>query len=160
MEIKTKNDIWENLGDINFLAYGGCLVKKHWTEKELAEVENSELLKYTYDVFYLNTEYGDDGNQNFAALCCIDMTDSFLDWDGMLYYIGQDERVGMKFNDLLEEGEIAPELLAKEMIEYMGVGSFSPIAFNSATPFLNDDYIVSDEDLKKWLQDLGAGDLI
>ena len=38
MAIKTKNNKWENLGDVNFLAYGGCLVKNHWTDEELAEV--------------------------------------------------------------------------------------------------------------------------
>lgn len=156
-----KNKIWENLGDVNFLAYGGCLVKPHWTEEELAKAKNPELLKHTYDVFYLNTEYGDDGNQNFAALCCIDMTDDFLDWNGMLYCIGEDARIGMKFEDFLNETTISPELLAKEMVEYMGVGEFSPCTFKCPQyPSEADDYIVSDEDLKQWLIDLGAGDII
>lgn len=161
MAIKTKNNKWENLGDVNFLAYGGCLVKNHWTDEELAEVENPELLKHTYDVFYLNPEYGNNGNENFATLCCIDLTDDFLDWDGMLYCLGQDERIGMKFQDFLNETTISPKLLAKEMVEYMGVEQFSPITFkNSQYPSCAEDYLISDKDLEKWLQDLGAGDLI
>lgn len=160
MGIKIKNDMWENFGDINFLTYGGCLVKRHWTDEELAKIENPELLKYTYDVFYLNTEYGDD-NQNFAALCCIDLTDDFLDWNGMLYCIGQDERIGMKLQDFLKETNISPKLLAKEMVEYMGVDEFSPITFkNPQYPSCIEDYLVSNKDLKKWIQDLGAGNLI
>lgn len=159
-KIKMSNKIWENHGDINFLAYGGCMVKNHWTEEELAETEYPELLRHTYDVFYLNTEYGDDGDLNFAALCTIDLTDDFLDWNGMFYYIGQDERIGMTFQDLLDETTISPKLLAKEMVEYMGVDEFSPRTFSCQYPSSPKDYIISDEDLEKWLTDLGAGDLI
>ena len=52
---------WVNMGDINFLAYGGCLVKPHFSEEELKDHES---LENTFDVFYLNTEFGENGDEN------------------------------------------------------------------------------------------------
>lgn len=153
---------WINCGDINFLAYGGCLVKPHWTKEELASCENGgELLKYTYDVFYLNPEYGENGDQNYAALCCIDLDG--LNFDDMLKTCGLDEKVGKTLKELLEDG-ISPETLAKEMVEYDGVSNYNPSVCKNGQyiqyPGTWEDFIVSNEDLISWMKDIGAEEFI
>ena len=151
---------WKNLGDINFLAYGGCLVKHHFTEKEILENDN---LKYIFDVFYLNTEYGDKDNlMNYAAFCCVDLTDNWIDYDGLLSVIGEDERIGSSLEELLKD--ISPELLAKEVVEYEGVSNFSPYVVKNNRliqyPVDWEDFIISDDDLIAWLKDIGAEEFI
>lgn len=112
---------WVNMGDINFLAYGGCLVKPHFSEEELKDHES---LENTFDVFYLNTEFGENGDENFAALCYVDLDDSWLPWADMLKCIGLDEEVGLSVEELVKKH--SPMLLAKELVEYAGVQNFSP----------------------------------
>ena len=34
---------WENLGDVNFLAYGGSLVRPHWSKEELEKILVADL---------------------------------------------------------------------------------------------------------------------
>lgn len=144
---------WKNMGDINYSAYGGCLVKPHFDENE--SVKGAE---YIYDVFYLNSEYGENGNQNFAALCCVDLTDSWLHWDDMLRACGYDNYIGLSFTDLIKK--LSPEIMAKEIVEYEGVSNFSPVVVKEdgviQYPFDWTDYIVSDSDLKEWLVNIGA----
>ena len=141
---------WENMGDINFVAYGGCLVRPHF---ENPTEEN----KYVYDVFYLNPEVGNE-NQNYAALCCIDLTDSWLDYDGMLYACGLDEYMGKSFEELVKL--IDPTVLAEEMVVFHGVTNFNP-SVNKKNEYLQypsefEDFIVTDEELNQWLKDIGA----
>lgn len=150
---------WTNMGDINFLAYGGCLVKPHFSEEELKDHES---LENTFDVFYLNTEFGENGDENFAALCYVDLDDSWLPWADMLKYIGLDEEVGLPVEELVKKH--SPMLLAKELVEYTGVQNFSPEVVKDDTcnryPYSAEDFTVSDDDLVKWLHDLGAGKII
>ena len=128
---------WINMGDINFLAYGGCLVKPHFSEEELKDHES---LENTFDVF----------------------DDSWLPWADMLKCIGLDEEVGLSVEELVKKH--SPMLLAKELVEYAGVQNFSPEVVKNDTcnmyPYSAEDFTVSDEDLVKWLRDLGAGEII
>lgn len=155
---------WENLGDINFLAYGGCLVKSHYSEKELAEIKGGgDNLKLIFDVFYLNPEYGEsDDLKNYAALCCVDLTDSWIDYNGLLQFIGEDNRIGSSLEDLLKD--LSPKLLAKEVVEYEGVANCNPTVVKNGEliqyPTNWEDFIVSDEDLISWLKDIGAEEFI
>lgn len=105
---------WMNMGDINHLAYGGCLVKPHFDENE-----SIEGTAYIYDIFYLNPEYGENGDQNFAALCYVDLTDLWLHWDDMLRACGYDDYIGLSFTELIKK--LSPEIMAKEIVEYEGV---------------------------------------
>lgn len=150
---------WINMGDINFLAYGGCLVKPHFSEEELKDHES---LENTFDVFYLNTEFGENGDENFAALCYVDLDDSWLPWADMLKCIGLDEEVGLPVEELVKKH--SPMLLAKELVEYAGVQNFSPEVVKNDTynryPYSAEDFTVSDADIVKWLRDLGAGEII
>lgn len=150
--------MWENFGDVNFLEYGGCLVKEHWTEEELASIKNPENMKHCYDVFYLNAECGED---IYAALCCVDLTDEWLDWNGMFYTTGQEEKIGMSLKDLMEESTISPKFWAKEMVEYMGIQNFCPISFKNAQyPEGYDEFILSKDELIEWLHGLGAEEFV
>lgn len=150
---------WTNMGDINFLAYGGCLVKPHFSEEELKDHES---LENTFDVFYLDTESGENGDENFAALCYVDLDDSWLPWADMLKCIGLDKEVGLPVEELVKKH--SPMLLAKELVEYAGVQNFSPEVVKNDTynryPYSAEDFTVSDEDLVKWLRDLGAGEIV
>lgn len=146
---------WENFGDINFFAYGGCLVKPH----QIGEGANiDDRFKYCFDVFYLNPEFGINGDQNFTALCCIDLTDNWLDYDGMLETCGCEDKVGIPFEELVKI--IDPMLLAKEMVEYYGVVEFNPVVYKGDTyiqyPYESEDFILTDEELNDWLRDIGA----
>lgn len=147
--------IWENLGDVNFFAYGGCLVSKHFDD---SEIENNPELGMVFDVFYLNPEYGENGDENFAAMCIVDLTDNWLDFDGMLYTCGLEEHSGKTLQELLKD--LSPELLAKEMVEYHGVQEFSPYvakdSFVNNYPSSKEDFIITDEELNNWLKDMGA----
>jgi hypothetical protein len=153
-----EDEKWINLGDLNFFAYGGCLVKPHQTE-EGSNIDDN--FKYVYDVFYLNTEAGDSGDKNFAALCVIDLQDSWLEekYDEMLDFCGYDEYKGKNLNELIDAG-ISPEVLAKEMVEYLGVGNFSPIVVKEDTilqyPNSYEDFLISDKELNEWLKELDA----
>lgn len=148
---------WMNMGDINYLAYGGCLVKPHFDENE-----SIEGTAYIYDVFYLNTEYGENGDQNFAALCYVDLTDSWLHWDDMLRACGYDGHIGLSFADLIKK--LSPEIMAKEIVEYEGVNNFSPVVVKEDKviqyPADWTDFIVSDSDLKAWLINIGAEEFV
>lgn len=152
---KTNERKWENLGDINFVAYGGCLVKSHQTG-EGSNVD--EAFKYCFDVFYLNPEFGENGDENFAGLGTIDLTDNWLDFDGMLEVTGYDEYKGKSLEELLEI--MSPELLAKEMVEYHGIQNFSPIVCKKDVvlqyPCDANDFIVTLEELNDWLHNIGA----
>lgn len=155
---------WKNLGDINFLAYGGCLVKPHFTKEELSDCEDEgDNLKYIYDVFYLNPEYGEADNlMNFAALCCVDLQDTWIDYHGLMTAIGEDWRSDSSLEDLLKD--ISPELLAKEIVEYEGAINCNPTVvkngFINNYPYYLEDFIVSDEDLISWLKELGAEEYV
>lgn len=146
---------WTNLGDINFVACGGCLVKSNWENP-------GESLKYCYKVFYLNPEAGNNGDQNYAAECYIDLTDSWLDYNGMLESIGCDELVGLSFDELIKK--IDPMVLAKELVEYHGVANFNPEVQHKDTciqyPSTFEDFIVTDEELTEWLKNIGAEEFI
>lgn len=150
---------WVNMGDINFLAYGGCLVKPHFSEEELKDHES---LENTFDVFYLDTESGENGDENFAALCYVDLDDSWLPWADMLKCIGLDKEVGLPVEELVKKH--SPMLLAKELVEYAGVQNFSPEVVKNDTynryPYSAEDFTVSDADIVKWLHGLGAGEII
>ena len=141
---------WTNHGDVDFITNGGCLVKKN----------SADASNHLYDVFYLNTEYGENGNENFAAYCFINLADKSLDWDGMFYAIGREDKAGKAFEDILNEGSISPTLLAKEMVEYMGVDKCSPVAYGGLCNEAPEAYVISDDHLEKWLRSIGADEFI
>lgn len=155
---------WKNFGNANYLAYGGCLVRKHFTE----EPEVQELV---FDVFYLSPNRGGNNNVNFAVLCCIDLTDSWLPWEDMLKYCGFDKDAKLPVAELVKKHD--PMFLAKEMVLYVLFSkervdgdfvNFSPSVFKNDAynmhPSNIEDFLVSNDDVTKWLLHLDAENII
>lgn len=147
---------WKNFGNANYLAYGGCLVRKHFNEEPEAQ-------EPVFDVFYLSPNYGGDNNVNFAVLCCIDLTDSWLPWEKIFKCCGFDEDVRLPVAELIKKYD--PMFLAKNMVLYAGFSKFSPSVFkNDVTynmhPSDIKDFLVSNNVVIKWLHSLGAENII
>lgn len=147
---------WKNFGNANYLAYGGCLVRKHFNEEP-------EVQEPVFDVFYLSPNYGGNNNVNFAVLCCIDLTDSWLPWEKIFKCCGFDEDAKLPVAELVKKYD--PMLLAKNMILYAGFSKFSPSVFkNDVTynmhPSDIKDFLVSNNVVMKWLHSLGAENII
>lgn len=114
-------------------------------------------------MFYLSPNYGGDNNVNFAVLCCIDLTDSWLPWEKILKYCGFDEDAKLPVAELIKKYD--PMLLAKNMVLYAGFSKFSPSVFkNDVTYNMNPsdikDFLVSNNVVMKWLHSLSAENII
>lgn len=155
---------WKNFGNANYLAYGGCLVRKHFTE----EPEVQELV---FDVFYLSLNRGENNNVNFAVLCCISLTSSWLPWKNMLKCCGLDKDAKLPVAELVKKHD--PMFLAKDMVLYVlfskervdgDFANFSPSVFKNDAyniyPSNITDCLVSNADVVKWLHVLGAESII
>lgn len=146
---------WENFGNACFLAYGGCLVRRHFTEEP-------EIHENVFDVFYLSPKYGGNNNVNFVVLCCIDLTASWLPWERMLKNCKLDEDAEFSFSELVKKYN--PMILAKEMVIYAGFSNFSPSVCKNGLynmhPSNVEDFLVSNDDVVKWLHSLGAESII
>lgn len=147
---------WKNFGNANYLVYGGCLVRKHFNEEPEAQ-------EPVFDVFYLSPNYGGDNNVNFAVLCCIDLTGSWLPWEKIFKCCGFDEDAKLPVAELIKKYD--PMLLAKNMVLYAGFSKFSPSVFkNDVTynmhPSDIKDFLVSNNVVMKWLHSLGAENII
>lgn len=143
MENKQK---WKNFGDINYIAYGGCLVRKHWDEETLKEHPewNTE-----FDVFQLITEAGDKGNQLAATFHCIDVKDYEKEKKDILFYIGLEDKVDLPMEEIM-----SMEMWAKEIVEY-GDGT-QPSSYISDYPESWEDCFLTEEELRDWLEKLGV----
>ena len=147
MRLKDNGEKWINYGDYDFLSFGGCLVRPHYNAEKLKkhpEYQN------TYDVFSLNTEAGENGDQMFAAIYVVDVMEC-EDWkQDILLAIGQEDK------RLLSMEKIMPmSQWAKEIVDYGGIAK--PLANYSGKDSDNwEDFIISEEDLKNWLRELGV----
>lgn len=143
---------WKNLGDINFLAYGGCLVQKNWSEADIKKCPN---LTNVYQVFSLNTEAGEDGDEYSAMLCCVDLDDLTAEVvEDILDLNGLEELSNMPLFEIM-----SPEQWAKEMVE-CGTGLYQPTSYKSQYPSSWEDYILTEDELKEWLKALGAEEFV
>ena len=145
---------WTNRGDINFTTYGGCLVRPHWTEDEVKELFKSDEVpnrSLEFDVFFLNTEYGESGDELLAALCYVDIGDAWIKWLDVMTPIGQEDGVTEETTvaDLLEKGW-EKDALAVEVLQAHALDNFNPI-------YLHQDRVtLSYDELNLWLSQLGA----
>lgn len=135
---------WKNLGDVNFLSYGGCLVRKNWSD-EIAK----------YQVFSLNTEAGENGDEYSAILCCVDLDDLTAEVvEDILDLNGLEELSNMPLFEIM-----SPEMWAKEIVE-CGTGLYQPTSYRSQYPSSWEDYILTEDELKEWLKALGAEEFV
>jgi len=126
--------MWINYGDINYFEHGGCQVRPTYSEEE---IKKYPALNSVYDVFYLIRE----GELILAALCTVDVDDSWIDISGVLKAIGLEDQADKKY------GGLTPERFACELVEYYGVEEFNPICFKNR--------FVTEAELKKWMIILG-----
>lgn len=141
---------WINYGDVNFLAYGGCLVAPHWDKATLEEHPD---FADQFDVFQLITEAGDNCDQMLARLFMVTVGDYEDSKKDILYAIGLEDKADLPMDKI-----IPLSMWAKEIVEY-GCGE-QGMSYDNPYACQFEDYVISKEDLKKWLTDLGAADVI
>lgn len=143
----TEKQAWLNYGDINFLKYGGCLVRPYCSKKELEEYPN--LASY-YDVFSLNTEAGENGDQLSAAVFSVDIEDVVNDPDlkrELLKYIGLESAANLPANKIMEAERWAVEIVEAGMTD-------DSRSYTTDYPESWEDYILTKEQLIQWLVSL------
>lgn len=138
---------WKNYGDVNFISWGGCIVKPHWTEDE---IKDHPSLKNQYDVFRLLTA-DNTGEENIyhAALHVVDV-DDFINSEhknALLNYIGQDNKKDFEPYDIMD-----PEVWAKEIVE--AGYSDATSTYKSNYPFAEEDYLITGNQLKDYMNNL------
>ena len=123
--------MWTNYGDVNFIEHGGCQVKKTYSDEEIKRYPR---LNSTYDVFFV---YRED-ETIIATLCTVDVDDSWINLEDVLYPIGLEDRINEKY------GGLQPDFFAKECVETLGYMEFSPI-------FYKDSIYLTEEELIRWM---------
>ena len=146
---------WETFGNADFLSYGGCIVRRCFANKPKTH-EN------VFDVFYLSPKFGEKGGNYFAAFCRIDLTTLWLPWEKMLKCCGINEDVNISVDELIKKYD--PLFLAKSMVMYVGIASFSPNVYKNGVlnshPRDIEDFMVSNENVIEWLYMLGAENIL
>lgn len=135
-----------NLGDINYLTFGGNLVWKRYTEEEMPSHH-----KYCFNVFRLYTpedhDLGDD--VYLATLHTVDVRDHEKHKKDILYLSGNEDKMDTPWLELYG-GSL--EVLASEVVTAGYSDGF--ITYTSNYPTKDDDQITLDG-VKDWLTKLG-----
>lgn len=118
---------WKILECEDILQEGGAAVKRTDPER------NSD----RYDVLLVNMLPDSKCHSAYAVLCTVDVSD---------YYDEIEEISG---------GEKLPEYFAVDIVEYYGIASFNPRAFQTSKPEEYEDFAVSEDELEDWLSELG-----
>ncbi len=152
-----KDNKWINLGDLNYFAYGGCLVQPRYTMQSCEEYPSCANM---YNVFRLTTEVGENGDELDARLYCIDLDDVTQEQiDEILEICGWDEKKGISRDELIKEW--SPETLAKEIVECLNGGYNDNFeTYNSRYPGTWQDCIITEKDLVTWMNALGMSEFI
>lgn len=150
METIENGKAWKNFGDVNFLEYGGCLVRPSYSSEEIAKYPG---LKSCFDVLNVDPEAGEEG-QIFAELHSVDIDDYVKDPDKRLEVLtaigleGCDEK---QVKQMLPDDQFAKEIVCCGMADYVthynqpyGAASGSEGCF------------ITRKDLEDWIRDLGA----
>lgn len=152
---------WKNYGDINFVAYGGCLVRPHFTIEELKNEENAEENRQkNLDVLCLMP--GDEDNIYYGYISNIDFRYDVSQEDlaEMCIICGYDEFAQMPIEEMLENGmtynKIAVELAQTIDRFRTGLTYKSRISVADTMESMQMTY----EELCEWLRDVGAEEYI
>ena len=126
------NTDWENFGDVNYLSYGGLLIR-----------QDPDYMDRTYNVVQVSThDASSDIPEGYAwaLYYSVDLDDNWYDWDSVASAAGQ--------------GLAQPDKnLVQMLVNYYGPHEFSPSGFGKdgascvAIPYLSN-----------CLTELGAGD--
>lgn len=150
METIENGKAWKNFGDVNFLEYGGCLVRPSYSSEEIAKYPG---LKSCFDVLNVDPEAGEEG-QIFVELHSVDIDDYVKDPDKRLEVLtaigleGCDEK---QVKQMLPDDQFAKEIVCCGLADYVthynqpyGAASGSEGCF------------ITRKDLEDWIRDLGA----
>lgn len=150
METIENGKVWKNFGDVNFLEYGGCLVRPSYSSEEIAKYPG---LKSCFNVLNVDPEAGEEG-QIFAELHSVDIDDYVKDPDKRLEVLtaigleGYDEE---QVKQMLPDDQFAKEIVCCWLADYVthynqpyGAASGSEGCF------------ITRKDLEDWIRDLGA----
>lgn len=132
---------WENYGDINFIEFGGSLIRPSFNKEAILEEPD---LKYCFDVFILDTPFDlGEGDNVYRAryFSCIDVTEFEDCKKDLLYTIGQEEFMDIPWLELFD-GNM--KMLAVELAECNFV---SPINAQTLDGQYGDTGYVSIEEL-------------
>lgn len=140
-EKKTK---YTNLGDINYLAYGGNLVWKQFTEKE-----RPDHYKHCFYVFSLYTPWDLGDNKYAATLHTVDVRDHEKHKYDILSLSGNEDKCDCAWLDLFE-GNL--EVLASEIVS---AGYSDNYTTYKGEYSREDGDVVTLEEVKSWLTGLG-----
>lgn len=148
----NNTETWKNYGDVNFVDYGGCMIKPHWSKQE---IDNHPDLASVYDVFYVNTEIPEMGEGIIAALLTVDIHDSWLvkSVPDVLYAIGEEKRKDKPMDEIMPG-----DMWAKEFVDFFSFESFSPTYYHDG--MLYPAHIITTEQLRSWMKDLGMSEYL
>lgn len=136
-----------NLGDINYLTYGGNLVFHSFPDED----KNSDLYKYCFKVFRLYTPWdiGEGDNVYMAMLYDVDVHDYEENKKDILYMSGNEDKMDTPWLELYG-GSL--EVLASEIVTAGYSDGF--ITYKSNYP-TKDDVLCTLDEVKDWLTKLG-----
>lgn len=136
---------FENLGDINYLTYGGNLVFKQFTEEEAPD-----LSPYCFNVFRLYTPFdiGEGDDVYMAMLYSIDVRDFEDKKEDILYPSGNEDKMSVPYLDLFGSKEV----LASEIVSCGLVDDY--ITYHGHILDVEDAKLTYEE-LVNWLCSLG-----
>lgn len=127
-----------NYGDFNFLEYGGCLVYPLSS-------------KYCFKILRVETDFDEVGSI-YAVLLSVDLTDEWIDKKEILYALGMEDKADLPMEDVMSLSK-----WASEIVQYYGHDNFAPIFYHNNE--LYPSYIVTREQLVKWMDDLKLGQI-
>ena len=142
--VKVQN-VWTNLGDVNFLTHGGCLVRRSHTDEELKRYPSLSTL---YTVIQLIPS-DDHEDKVFAGICEVDIED-YAEDTGVLSYAGIS---GRTLEEILENE--SAEQFASDIISYYGIGNLAGQSASMMYPASPEDWLCSREHAKEWLESMG-----
>ena len=129
---------WENYGDVNFLTYGGSLIRPAWDEKVLAD---HPALKNQYEVLIL-TRNPDDECTVLAGIKQIDTGD----------YEDRREEISKIYGLTSDEDDL---LFAVSCAEYIGLEPGLDTACGQRGMYSSaDDFIMDEDGVAEWLKEM------
>ena len=154
METIENGNVWKNFGDVNFLEYGGCLVRPSYSSEEITKHPG---LKSCFDVLNVDPEAGEEG-QIFAELHSVDVDDCANDPDKrleVLTAIGLEGYDDDQIKQMLSDDQFAKEIVCCGLADYVthynqpyGAASGSEGCF------------ITRKDLEDWIRNLGAAECV
>lgn len=126
------NTDWENYGDVNFLEYGGLLIR-----------QDPDYMDRSYNVIQVATPWATDEIKEghvWAWWLTVDLDDGWYDWDAVKSFVGD----GAEDDD---------KQLVSALVAYYGSGEFQAEGLGK-----DNACDITVEELREALDNLGAGE--